>query len=117
MTNKQPDDYVESPYEQYHACRALWGMVIIQALQDATEAIGDSRDLDRAVRLEMGYFRSKSFQNVCALAEIYISPDDIEAKLRGLRNWKNKYWRKDVKKFLRTGKIKNRTKKQNRRGI
>ena len=30
--DKQPDDYVESPYEQYHACRALWGMVIIQAL-------------------------------------------------------------------------------------
>lgn len=50
--DKQPDDYIESPYEQYHACRALWGMVIIQALQDATEAIGDSRDLDRAVRLE-----------------------------------------------------------------
>lgn len=117
MTNKQPDDYVESPYEQYYACRALWGMVIIQASQDATEAIGDSRDLDRAVRLEMGYFRSRGFQEVCALAEIDISPDDIEAKLRGLRNWKNKYWRKDVKKFLRTGKIKNRTKKQNRAGI
>lgn len=117
MTNKQPDDYVESPYEQYHACRALWGMVIIQALQDATEAVGRSRNMDRAVKREMGYFRSKSFQKVCALAEIDISPGDIEAKLRGLRNWKNKYWRKDVKKFLRTGKIENRTKKQNRTGI
>lgn len=94
--DKQPDDYVESPYEQYHACRALWGMVIIQALQDATEAIGDSRDLDRAVRLEMSYFKSSSFENVCNLAEIDIKPEVIEAKLRSLRNWKNKYWRKCV---------------------
>ena len=115
--DKQPDDYVESPYEQYHACRALWGMVIIQALQDATEAVGRSRNMDRAIRLEMGYFRSKSFQKVCALAEIDIRPEVIETKLRGLRNWKNKYWRKDVKKFLRTGKITDRTKKQNRAGI
>lgn len=117
MTNRQPDDYVESPYEQYHACRALWGMVIIQALQDATEAIGDSRDLDKAVEQEMGYFKSKNFQEVCALAEIDISLKYIEAEIRKLRNWKNKYWRKDVKKFLRTWKIKNRTKKQNRTGI
>ena len=115
--DKQPDDYVESPYEQYQACRALWGMVIIQALQDATEAVGRSRNMDRAVKREMGYFRSKSFQKVCALAEIDISPKLIKAELRSLRNWKNKYWRKDAKKFLRTRKIKNRTKKQNRAGI
>ena len=83
-------------YKQYLACKSVWIMVIIQALQDAAEAIGRSRDLDRAVRLEMDYFKSRSFENVCDLAEIDIKPEVIEAKLRSLRNWKNKYWRKCV---------------------
>ena len=54
---------------QEDACKNLWVMVIIQALQDANEAVLRAENKQQAINREMKYFRSRDFQLICALIE------------------------------------------------
>lgn len=67
---------------QEDACKNLWVMVIIQALQDANEAVLRAENKQQAINREMKYFRSRDFQLICALADIYINLALIEDRFR-----------------------------------
>lgn len=73
--------------DQEEACKHLWVMVIIHALQEANEAIIQSKNKEQTIAREMAYFRSRDFQLVCALADIYIDLNLIEEKLRLGKKW------------------------------
>lgn len=78
----------------YRAHKALWGAVIIQAVQDARNSILNSKNFERALKIEMLYFKSVGFEKVCDLAGLKIDSKTIENCLRRLCDFKQKGARK-----------------------
>ena len=78
----------------YRAHKALWGAVIIQAVQDARNSILNSKNFERALKIEMLYFNSTGFEKVCDLAGLKIDSKTIENCLRRLCDFKQKGARK-----------------------
>lgn len=66
----------------YRAHKALWGAVIIQAIQDARNSILKSKNFERALKIEMLYFNSVGFEKVCDLAGTKFDSKTIENCLR-----------------------------------
>lgn len=65
------------------ACRQLWLAVAERAIVDSACAIVRRHaELDAAVSKEMGYFRSRSWREVCQYAGISFRPDHIERFFR-----------------------------------
>ncbi|MCO6504745.1 MAG: hypothetical protein J6568_04920 [Snodgrassella sp.] len=88
MTVEMLDKLVEANnIDQEEACKHLWVMVIIHALQEANEAIIRSQNKEQTIAKEMAYFYSRDFQIVCALADIYIDAPLIEERFRLLKRW------------------------------
>lgn len=75
-------------YKQYLACKSLWCEVISQAILDAKNKINNSENVNKTIKDEMGYFKSKNFQRVCAFAGVNINIESIEAELRTLHRSK-----------------------------
>lgn len=82
-----PESMEDKIITQEEACKHLWAMVMIHALQEANAAIIRSKDKEQAIAEEMNYFRSRDFQIVCALADIYIDLAVIEERFRLFKRW------------------------------
>ena len=78
----------------HRAHKALWGAVIVQAVQDARNSILNSKNFERALKIEMLYFNSTGFEKVCDLAGLKIDSKTIENCLRRLCFFKQNGTRK-----------------------
>ena len=72
----------------YRAHKALWSAVIVQSIQDARNSILNSKNFERALKIEMLYFNSTGFEKVCELAGLKIDSKTIENCLRRLCSFK-----------------------------
>lgn len=71
---------------EYKGCKALWIAVVLQAIRDSKTAVlnSSSRHFEKAIKIEMLYFKSRGFEYVCNLAGVQFDLKDIENGLRRL---------------------------------
>lgn len=83
MTKTEINNLSEA-ISEYKACRALWSAVALQAIRDSKTAIlnASSRGFEKAIKVEMLYFKSRGFEHVCNLAGVQFDLRDIEKGLR-----------------------------------